>query len=98
MLRPQDVDLEHGWIHVVGRQGWLPKTRRARKVPVPPVLVEYLREHLAALRKGQPYFFCALPSRKFPKGGHHVNVRRLNEDFQELAKSLGLSVAARGTA
>jgi len=92
MLRPQDVDLQKGWIRIVGREGWVPKTRQARAIPIHPKLLEYL---IRMPETNQPYFFCAAPSTKFPKGDHFINTKHLNEDFQILAKSLGMSVGRK---
>ena len=53
-LRPRDVDLEGGWIHV-----------RARKVPIHPRLVEILK---SLPKAAGPYFFCAAASPRYPRG------------------------------
>lgn len=96
MLRPRDVDLVRGWVHVIGREGWVPKTRQARKVPIHPHLMRYLKEYAAALPKTpRPYFFCEPPSRTFPLGDRPVDLRDLNKDFQKLAKSLGCRVGRK---
>jgi integrase len=91
-LRPQDVDLQGTWIHVRAHGDWQPKTRRARKVPIHPRLVEILK---SLTKAAGPYFFCAAASPKYPKGDHVINIKNLNEDFQTLAKSLGMSVGRK---
>lgn len=91
-LRHQDVDLAGNWIHVRAHGNWQPKTRQARKIPIHPRLVEVL--------KTQPkstgvFFFCAAPSPKYPKGDHLINVKHLNEDFQQVAKAAGIGVGRK---
>lgn len=98
MLRPQDVDLKRGWVHVVGRPGWVPKTRQARKVPIHPLLLSYLDAYVSGLSKtakSRPYFFCAPASKKYPNGDHPVDLRKLNVRFQRLARSLGIKTGRR---
>ncbi|MDB5324143.1 MAG: site-specific integrase [Phycisphaerales bacterium] len=98
MLRPQDVDLAGGWIHVVARPGWMPKTRRARKVPIHPLLREHLQCYLSALptsAASRPYFFCAPASHAYPKADRPIDLRDLNEGFQKLGKSLRIPVGRK---
>ncbi|MDB5356907.1 MAG: site-specific tyrosine recombinase XerD [Phycisphaerales bacterium] len=92
MLAVRSIDLDAGWVRVVARDGWTPKTRQARKVPIHPRLAAMLGERTgeAAGGNGRPYFFCAPPSRRYPQGGHHMNVKELNEDLQKIAKKLGI--------
>jgi integrase len=92
MLRPQDVDLNIGWISIIAHDAFMPKTRQARRIPIHPKLREYLATMPQAER---PYYFVAEPSPKYPKGDHHIDIRTLNEDFQKLAKSLGISVGRK---
>jgi len=92
MLRPQDVDLEKGWIHVEAHDGWVPKTRAARKVPIHPELREYLT---TMPKNNRSYYFTAAPSPKYPQGGHPIDIRTLNEKFQALAKKLGMPVGRK---
>ena len=82
---------------MVGRPGWVPKTRQARKVPIHPHLMPYLKAYAAtrAAEASRPYFFCAPASREYPQGDRHVNLRDLNERFQTLAESLGMRVGRR---
>jgi integrase len=91
-LRPQDVDLVGNWIHVRAHGDWQPKTRRARKIPIHPRLAEILK---TLVKSTGPYFFCAAPSPKHPKGDNLINLKYLNEDFQNLAKSLGIGVGRK---
>ena len=86
-LRPEDVDLMDGWVHIVSRPGAETKTRASRKVPIH----GRLRAVLEALPKGErPYLFTAGPSGKYPGGDHHINTKRLTEGFVRLAARLGL--------
>ena len=92
MLRPQDVDLEAGWIRIVGRDDWMPKTRKARTIPIHPKLAQYLQK---VPTTAGPFFFCAAPSRKYPNGDHFINMKHLNEDFQKLANFLGMPIGRK---
>lgn len=94
MLRPRDVDLAGGWIHVSAREDWTPKTGQSRTVPIHPKLREML-EPTAASRKNQPYFFCSSPSPKYPKGDHFINQKHMLEDFHKLAMKLELPVGRK---
>jgi integrase len=89
MLSPENVDLKGGWIHIVGHDDWTPKTRQARKIPIHPRLAAMLASVKDTPRR---FYFCAPPSKQYPKGDQHLNVRQINEDLQELAKSLGIPV------
>ena len=88
-LRPEDVDLAAGWIYIRSREGAETKTRESRKVPVHPRLRAVL-ESLPISK--QPWLFTAAPSKKFPAGDHHINVKRLNEQFTRLVDRLGMPV------
>lgn len=84
-LRPEDVDLAGGWVHIVSRRGAETKTRTSRKVPIH----TRLRTVLEALPSGRrEWLFTAGPSKKYPTGGHHINVKRLNEQFTRLVTRL----------
>lgn len=89
MLRPQDVDLAGGWIHVVGKEGWTPKTQQARKVPIHPVLGHIMTEYVKTVPAERRWFFCAGASREYPAGNHVINAKKLNDAFQQLARALG---------
>jgi len=86
-LRPEDIDLVGGWVHIRSRPGAETKTRTSRKVPIHPRLRAVL-EGLPAGRR--EWLFTAEPSRKYPGGGHHMNVKRLNEQFTRLVKRLDM--------
>jgi integrase len=86
-LRPEDIDLAGGWVHIVSRAGAETKTRMSRKVPIHSRLRAVL-EALPATRR--TYLFVAGPSDKFPAGGNHINTKRLNEQFGRLCDKLGL--------
>lgn len=88
-LQPQDVDLKENWIHIVSREGAETKTGESRKVPIHPRLRPILE---AIPSRRRPYFFTALPSKKYPDGNHHISTKRINEDLKEVLESLGLPV------
>jgi integrase len=84
-LRPEDIDLAGGWVHVLSRPGAETKTRASRKLPIHP----RLRAVLEALPAGRrPWLFTARASKKYPGGGHHINVKHLNEQFTRLVARL----------
>lgn len=88
-LRREDVDLFKGWIHIRSRPGAETKTRESRKVPIHP----RLRAVLEGLPTStHPWLFCAAPSKKFPRGGHHMSTKRLNEQFTRLVGKLDMPV------
>jgi len=92
MLRPCDVDLTAGWIRVVGREGWVPKTRQARKVPIHPRLRQILQQQVTTLKDSasRAYVFS-----DYIDGSRPINVRTINVDLQALAKSLGIPVSRK---
>ena len=91
-LRPEDVDLEAGWIRIVSREGAETKTRKGRDVPIHPRLLEVLKQ----VRPGKSWFFTALPSPRYPDGQHHINERHVLEDFRKTLQELGLPVGRDG--
>lgn len=88
-LRPEDIDLVGGWIHIRSREGGETKTRESRKVPIHARLRAVLE---SLLKTSRPWLFTAAPSKKFPTGGHHISVKRLNEQFTRLVGRLGMPV------
>lgn len=91
-LKPEDVDLKGGWIHVVSRPGFENKTGQSWKVPIHP----RLRQILQQVPKGQrDWFFTALPSPRYPAGGHHLNMKHVCEDFKKVLKKLGIVVGKK---
>ena len=92
-LQPQDVDLRGGWIHVVSRPGAETKTGRSRKIPIHARLRPLLE---ATPKTPRNWFFEALPSKKYPEGGHCISTKHLNEDFLVLLKQLGLPAGRYG--
>lgn len=57
-LRPQfDIDLERESLIIQARDGWHPKYRRNREVPISSALMPYLEAHLATLPSDAPYLF-----------------------------------------
>jgi len=90
-LRVDDIDLAGNWIHIISREGAETKTGYSRKVPIHP----RLKPLLAALPKTGPWLFTAPASRKYPLGGHWINTKHLNDDFQKLLKATGVAVGRR---
>lgn len=86
-LRPGDVDLAGGWVHIVSRAGAETKNKMSRKVPIHFRLRAVL-EALTSTR--QPFLFTAGASNKYPAGDNHINVKRLNDQFTRLAERLGM--------
>ena len=71
----------------MSRPGAQTKTRSSRKVPIHP----RLRAVLAALPNyGRPWLFTTGASKRYPAGDHHLNVKRLNEQFTRLVARLGM--------
>lgn len=91
-LRPEDVDLQGGWIRIVSRDGGETKSRRSRKVPIHP----RLRDLLTTMPKAKrPWYFTAGASSRYPTGDHWINPKRLNEDFIELITKLKLPASRK---
>ena len=84
-LRPEDVDFDGNWIHVVSRPGAETKSGNDRDVPIHPRLRKLLEK---LPKQNGKWFFTAPPSKKYPQGGHHVSMKHANEDFQKILKKL----------
>jgi integrase len=93
-LRVEDVDLSGNWLHFVSRPGFETKTGESRKVPIHTLLRPVVEQALAQSNSG--WLFTALPSRKFPQGGHHISTKRVNEDFLKVLKHLKLPAGRDG--
>jgi integrase len=85
-LKPEDIDLTGRWLNIRSRVGGETKNRKSRKVPIHDRLLPTLR---ALPSHARPFVFSEPPSKKYPNGDHHLNVKRLNEAFQEVVKRLG---------
>jgi len=86
-LLPDDIDFAGNWVHVISRPGAETKTGNDRKLPIHP----RLRPILDSLPKSKrSWLFTALSSPQYPAGGHHLNMKRANEDFQEVLNQLGI--------
>ena len=90
-LRVEDLDFTGNWIHIVSREGAETKTGYSRKVPIHPLLKPLLQ----ALPKTGPWLFTAPASRKYPQGGHWINTKHLNEDFQKLLTGTGVAAGRK---
>lgn len=87
-LLVEDVDLANNWINVMSRPGAETKTGQSWKVPIH----DRLRQVLEGLpRRSSGYFFVAGPSRKYPRGDHHISTDRLNESFRAIVESVGMT-------
>lgn len=84
-----DLDFEENWIHIVSRDGGgETKTGNTWKVPIHP----RLKKSLVTLPRSKRMWFLNSPaSRKYPNGGHWLNMKKLNEEFQEVLKTLGIA-------
>jgi integrase len=91
-LKPEDVDLKGGWIHVISRPGFENKTGQSWKVPIHPRLRQILQD---VPKNQREWFFTALPSPRYPSGGHHLNMKRVCEDFKKFSSSLAFPSARR---
>lgn len=89
-LRPQDVDLDGGMLHVRGRGEWDPKTEGSHRDV--PIHVRLLAVLLVKSKGKGGTFFNAPASVPFPAGDHPVNPRDINEQFQALARACGFAV------
>lgn len=92
-LRPEDVNVDAGFIYVRGRNDWGPKTASSeRTVPLHRRLLAMLR----AMPKGKGgRFFNAPKTSRFPNGDRPVDLRDINEQFQALAKQHGFVVGRK---
>lgn len=86
-LRPADLDLAGGWIHIRSGDGAPTKTKASRKVPVHPRL---RAEPAASAASRGPWLFTAAPSRKYPAGGRPICTKKLNAAFLRLLERLDL--------
>jgi integrase len=88
-----DVDFAGNWIHVVSRPGAKTKTKLSRRIPIHP----RLRQILEALpSRSSGYYFTAAPSRKYPRGAHHINTKRLQEEFLKILNALQIPAGREG--
>jgi len=90
-LRPEDVDLSDGWIHVESREGAETKTHRSRKIPIHPVLREILKEQPST----EPWFFRTAQSGDTPEESRPIAPRKINMQFQKVAAAMGLAVGLK---
>lgn len=90
-LKPEDIDLTGNWVHVRSRPGAATKNRKSRKIPIPARLLPVLQR----ARRTGPWLFTEPASNRYPNGDHHLNAKRLNENFQKVAKKLEMSVGRK---
>jgi integrase len=86
-LHLQDIDLKGNWVHIRSREGLATKTGLSRKVPIH----ARLRPLLDALPgRPRPWLFTWPPSKRYPDGNQPLNVKKLNEQFKDVVRALGL--------
>ena len=86
-LQPEDIDLTGNWIDIESREGLETKTGLSRKVPIH----SRLRPLLEAISKqARPWAFTRPPSKKYHAGNQPLNIKKLNEQFQQVLHKLGL--------
>jgi integrase len=90
LLRPEDVDLQGDWIRIKPVSG--AKTQREVKVPIHPRLKLLLGQ---LSKKPRPWLFTSPPSRKYPRGDHWVNPKRLYECVMNILKKLSLPLGQK---
>jgi len=81
-----DLDSDPGWIHVRAKDGWMPKSRKDRKLPIYP----RVREVLTRLSRKHRWVFTARPSSKYPKGGNQIHLDHLREKLLAILSKLGI--------
>lgn len=91
-LRPQHLDLDGGWIHIVSRADWQTKTGNSRKVPIHPRLRSYLQ---AVPRSKRPLVFSMPTNGDNTNGYAAVDEGKLNDAAKKLAASIGLPVGRK---
>lgn len=73
------------WIHIRAKDGWLPKNKKDRKLPMHPRVRDVL-EHQS--RKHRWVFVAGL-STEFPKGGHQIHLDHLRERLLGILRKIG---------
>ena len=81
-----DVDLDNGWLHIRAKDGWTPKNRKDRKLPIHP----RAREVFEGLPRTHRWVFAAGPSKRFPNGGNQIHLDHLRERLLEILPKLGI--------
>lgn len=81
-----DVDFQHGVIHVRPKPGWTTKTGNVRAVPMTPIAKAVLEK----LRRKTRWVFTAPASTKYPKGDHQISERRLLKSLKRTLAKLKL--------
>jgi integrase len=86
------LDLQGNWLHIRSREGAETKTRLSRKVP----LHHRLRSLLQVLGIQRRLWLFTIPaSARYPRRDRPLNVKRLNEVFERVAKHLGMPVGRK---
>jgi len=90
-LRPQDVQLSShgGFIEIVARNDWSPKTVAARRIPIHPVLHAFLAN---MPKRKRPYYFWSELNPVTRRVADQLNPKSLLLHLQSLANDLELPV------
>lgn len=92
----KDIDLRGNWIFIPTLKRKKTEIITRRKVPLHPRLKTFLEEYVAAYpTRPDDYLFQAVPSQKFPTGGHGINTKHLCDRFEKLALALGYTVGRK---
>ena len=95
-LRPSDIDLVDGFVHVRARllpHPWKPKTNRDRMLPIHKSLRSTLAAAVTASnRASRPYLFSAPASIRYPVGNHHLKADKVNTKIQAVAMAAGILI------
>ncbi len=86
-LRVEDVDFDSNLIYIRSRVGFENKTGQNWQIPIHPRLRKILRKMEINL---DGWFFTARSSTKYPDGDHHINPKRINEDFKAVLEKLDI--------
>jgi integrase len=85
----QDVNLDTGMIYVQARDGWTPKYKKNREVPVSSALEPYLVAYVARMAPGQLYLFAGRAE------GVETSRRSMTDLMQRVVKDAGMGCPPR---
>ncbi|HYV28595.1 MAG TPA: site-specific integrase [Candidatus Eisenbacteria bacterium] len=81
-----DIDLESGFIQVRAKEGWRPKDRDDRRVPIN----DRLRTLIDALPRSEGWVFTGKPCEKYPAGGQRISERRALSALKRVLTKAGI--------
>jgi integrase len=82
----EDIDFENGFVKIRAKDGWQPKDRDNRSIP----MHSRLRRLLEGLPRDGRWVFVGPPCAKYPKGGQRVAERRALAALKKAAKAAGV--------